>query len=182
MSFAQTLVLAPSYEPIGRCSWRRAITLWYLGKVAVESEYDEEVCSVSFSMKTPAVVRYFRGPGHRRRRIRISRENIYLRDQGRCGYCGRHMSRASATYDHVIPRAQGGQSSWGNLVLACVFCNKSKAARTPEQAGMRLRETPAKPTIIPDVWTITVDADQVPEQWHEYLKAWAYWNQPLDEG
>lgn len=33
------------------------------------------------------------------------------------------------TVDHLTPRAQGGQSRWGNCVLACVECNNRKAAR-----------------------------------------------------
>ncbi len=146
----------------------------------MESEYDAEVHSVSFSMKTPAVIRYLQGPGHGRRRVRMSRENIYLRDGGQCQYCGRHVSRAQATYDHVIPRAQGGKSDWSNLVLCCHSDNKHKAARTPEQAGMRLRSKPARPTKVPEVWTITVEPDQVPPQWKQFLKDWAYWRGELE--
>ena len=46
-------------------------------------------------------------------------------------------SRASEelTIDHVIPRSQGGTSTWENCVLACVACNKRKADRTPHQAA-----------------------------------------------
>ena len=49
------------------------------------------------------------------------------------------------TVDHVVPRSQGGASSWTNCVAACVRCNALKADRTPEQAGMKLRRRPVRP-------------------------------------
>lgn len=174
--------MASSYEPLGTCTWRRAVTLWYLGKISVEAEFDAEVNSVSFTMKTPAVIRYLQNPGFGRRRIRMSRENIYLRDGGICQYCGNKVSRGAATFDHVIPRAQGGTSDWGNLTLACYGCNKKKAARTPEEAGMKLRSKPARPTKIAEVWSITADPDNTPPQWTEYLRNFGYWNAEVEKG
>jgi 5-methylcytosine-specific restriction endonuclease McrA len=38
--------------------------------------------------------------------------------------------------DHIIPVSQGGDSTLDNLVTACRRCNRKKAARTPEEAGM----------------------------------------------
>ena len=32
-----------------------------------------------------------------------TRRGVYLRDQGRCAYCGRHISLAEATLDHIVP-------------------------------------------------------------------------------
>ena len=47
--------------------------------------------------------------------------------------------------DHVVPRMQGGATSWTNCVLACVGCNNRKGGRTPVQAGMRLIGRPYVP-------------------------------------
>ena len=58
---------------------------------------------------------------------------------------GRSRASTELTIDHVVPRAQGGPSSWTNCVAACAGCNARKADRTPEQAGMRLRKSPARP-------------------------------------
>jgi hypothetical protein len=33
------------------------------------------------------------------------------------------------TIDHVIPRTQGGKSSWNNCVLACHECNQKKGSK-----------------------------------------------------
>jgi hypothetical protein len=63
--------------------------------------------------------------------------SIFRRDAHRCQYLG--CTRRATTVDHVIPRCQGGPSTWGNLVACCRECNARKGGRTPEQAGMRLR-------------------------------------------
>ena len=47
--------------------------------------------------------------------------------------------------DHVTPRSQGGQSTWENIVCACVSCNVRKGGRTPKQAHLSLIRKPEKP-------------------------------------
>lgn len=59
---------------------------------------------------------------------------ILRRDAHRCQYC----SAKATTLDHVVPRCQGGPSTWTNLVACCLPCNQRKGGRTPEQAGMGL--------------------------------------------
>lgn len=59
-------------------------------------------------------------------------ESILERDAYTCIYCGGE----GLTIDHVIPRAQGGQTIAKNCVAACKTCNSKKADRTPEEAGM----------------------------------------------
>lgn len=73
---------------------------------------------------------------------------VKARDGDRCRYCGRKVNWADrtgdggATYDHVIPGLAAGVT---NLVVACRKCNRLKAQRTPEQAGMTLLPPPAGP-------------------------------------
>ena len=117
----ETLVLSTWYEPVARISWRRAVTLLFAGKVEVIDEYaDREIRSISFSIKMPSVVRFLRALRGRKQGVKFSRENVYLRDGGRCQYCERKVQRSEATYDHVVPRAQGGKTSWDNVVIACL--------------------------------------------------------------
>ena len=71
--------------------------------------------------------------------VTFSRRNIFKRDHFTCQYCGAQPGSEELTLDHVVPRAQGGESRWDNCVLACLACNKRKADRTPEQARMRLQ-------------------------------------------
>jgi 5-methylcytosine-specific restriction endonuclease McrA len=77
--------------------------------------------------------------------VTFSRRNVAKRDHHTCQYCGAQPGWEQVTIDHVVPRSQGGASSWTNCVAACVACNARKADRTPDQAGMRLRRRPARP-------------------------------------
>jgi len=66
---------------------------------------------------------------------RKTRARILKRDNFTCGYC----SKPANTVDHIIPRLHGGTDEPGNLVAACKSCNSRKWARTPEEAGMELK-------------------------------------------
>jgi len=77
--------------------------------------------------------------------VTFSRRNVARRDHQTCQYCGLQPGWEQITVDHVVPRSQGGVSSWTNCVAACVACNARKADRTPEQAGMHLRHRPSRP-------------------------------------
>jgi 5-methylcytosine-specific restriction endonuclease McrA len=77
--------------------------------------------------------------------VTFSRRNVAKRDHYTCQYCGAQPGGEAITIDHVVPRSQGGTSSWTKCVAACDACNTRKADRTPEQAGMRLRRSPARP-------------------------------------
>ena len=71
-----------------------------------------------------------------------SRRGVMTRDNRCCAYCFREAS----TIDHVMPQSRGGKSTWTNTVAACGTCNQRKGDRTPVEAGMALRVTPAAPT------------------------------------
>jgi 5-methylcytosine-specific restriction endonuclease McrA len=77
--------------------------------------------------------------------VTFSRRNVAKRDHHTCQYCSAQPGGEAITIDHVLPRSQGGTSSWTNCVAACPRCNARKADRTPEQAGMRLRRRPVRP-------------------------------------
>ncbi len=175
-----TLVLSTSYEPVARVSWQKAITLLCSGKVEVVEEYDDEVVrSVTLELKAPSVVRFMKGVRARRKALRFSRENVLARDDGRCQYCARRLSRPEATYDHVVPRMQGGRTSWENVVIACVRCNQRKGGRTPEQAGMKLLSLPRKPKELPGGFRVTFDGS-VPLAWKSWVRDLSYWHGKLE--
>ena len=70
------------------------------------------------------------------------------------------------TLDHVIPRVRGGEHTWENVVTACVGCNHRKAGRTPQQAGMRLRQVPRAPRANPYHHLMY---RQLPQEWSVYI-------------
>lgn len=177
-----TLVLSPGYEPVARVHWQRAVTLLFMGKVEIVEEYeDKEIRSVTFAIKMPSVVRFLKAIRGKKRAIKFSRENVFTRDNGKCQYCGGPVSRAEATYDHVVPRALGGKTDWDNIVIACVTCNQKKGGKTPEQAKMHLRVRPVRPKKLPDVRVTVVWRKDMPSSWRTWLRDYDYWNGSLDQ-
>lgn len=170
----QTLMLSQGYEPIKVVSWQRAITLLSLGKVEVIETYDTELRSAFMVVKMPAVVRLLSAFKRRKKPVKFSRVNIYGRDNYSCQYCSQSVSMATGTYDHVVPRAQGGKTEWTNIVTCCEPCNSKKGGRTPKQAKMELRKKPIRPTWVP-IMFINVSNDNAPDAWRDYL----YWTQSL---
>jgi 5-methylcytosine-specific restriction endonuclease McrA len=127
------------------------------------------------------VVRFLRLLRARRKGVKFSRQNVYARDGGRCQYCLVAIPRAEATYDHVVPRAQAGRTTWENVVIACVPCNQRKGGRTPEQAGMALRVRPARPKKLPDALRLTFTWRKGdPPSWRGWLRDAIYWGGELD--
>lgn len=172
-----TLMLDQGYRPVKTITAHRAIQMLTLGKVEVIEEYNAEFRSTYLVVKVPAVVRLLRAFKRVIKPVKFSRVNIYGRDDYRCQYCGERGSMDELTYDHVVPRSQGGKTTWANIVTACEDCNSRKAARTPAQAGMRLLKQPVQPTSTPAI-LLEVSRTSVPDAWRDYL----YWTGALDEG
>ena len=141
MLTGRVLLLNFSYEPLGTVGVARAVCLWFRGAVFVEeNDGDNVLHSPSTIFPVPSVVR-LRHYVHVRRKNRettMKRARIYIRDRYRCQYCGEHKHAKDLTLDHILPRAQGGESTPQNLVTACIKCNQRKGNRTPEQARMPL--------------------------------------------
>ena len=167
---AQTLLLTPWMMPHKIISWQRAVTMSFLGKVEVIEEYEEEIASPSFTIKTPAVVRLKRPIGGMKRGVKFSRINVFSRDEFRCQYCGSRKAARDLNYDHVVPRVQGGRTVWENIVTSCYACNNQKRGRTPEQAGMKLLRAPVKPKSLPMTTVIPREGPH-PEAWMHYCAA-----------
>ena len=94
---------------------------------------------------------------------------IWERDGGRCQYTGRLLQPGEGDIDHIVPRSRGGANTWDNCVLSCKAVNRKKAARTPEEAGLRLLSRPRPPTAVPSTMRIT-NAHLIPE-WSHFLPA-----------
>lgn len=84
-----------------------------------------------------------------------------------CQYCGHRFMTEELTFDHVVPRAKGGKTTWENILCACRSCNAMKGDRTVEQAGMKLITRPKKPHYLPIV-TVAASRTRVPPEWLPY--------------
>lgn len=172
----QTLLLNATFEPLDVVHWQRAMILWAQGKVEIVETHDKEVRSVSFTFKLPSVVRLLKFVRTRRRpQVQFTRANIYTRDNYTCQYCAKVFHSEDLTFDHVVPSSQGGIKSWENIVTCCFKCNRKKADKTPEQAGMHLLREPKKPVYNP-IFRVTMGIKRTPESWRDYL----YWNVSLE--
>ncbi len=198
MNNCSVLVLNRHYQPIHITSAKRAFCLLYSGvaqvidpqfrifdfadwaQLSVEMG-DDAVHTVNQAIRVPRVIilqLYDRIP---KTKVRFSRHNIYMRDANTCQYCGSQLPRTDLNLDHVVPRAQGGRTTWENVVCCCIDCNLHKGARTPEQAGMRLHKVPFRPR-----WTPTFRAagDRVRyREWLPFLDlpTASYWNVELSD-
>lgn len=111
--------------------------------------HDDWIRSVNFEIQVPRVIRllfYDRMP---RRTVRLNRHTVLARDEHRCQYCGRRLPASQLSLDHIIPRSRGGETTWDNVVCACLKCNVKKGGRTPNEAHMRLCQTPCRPAQSP---------------------------------
>lgn len=160
---APVLVLNRNYAPVRVTRARRALMMLYLGAAkALDAKceaYDfphwrqlapidgyELIGTSSGVVCIPRLLllsRYGRVPNTT---IRLSRRNVYLRDDFTCQYCARRMPSRELNLDHVTPRSQGGKATWENLVTSCRRCNFNKGNATPEGAGMRLLKVPSRPS------------------------------------
>lgn len=193
------LVLNRVYQPIHITSVRRAFSLLYQGAAkAIDEQFQlfdfeswsalsaaahhDAIGTVGRRIRVPRVIVllvYERMP---RMRVRFSRFNIYARDENTCQYCGVRLPRVDLNLDHVVPRSRGGATSWENVVCSCVPCNLRKGGRSPEEAGMRLLRTPARPRWTPLFRSATRRAFY--REWRPFLSLAdaAYWNTELLDG
>ena len=162
-----------SYYPLSLWSWQDAIKAVFLDRVNIVSEYDVAVSSPSFRMKLPSVVSlktYIQPQRH----PAFTRFNVFLRDGFSCQYCG---DEKELTFDHLIPRSQGGQTTWENIVTACSPCNLRKGGKMPKDARMH----PKQPPFVPTIYDLHNAGRKFPpnflhQSWMDYL----YWDAPLE--
>lgn len=172
----QTLVLNATFAPLKIVPWMDAMVLWAKGKVEIVHTHDRETRSVSFAFKIPSVVRLLRYVKLAKRpMVQFNRANIFTRDDFTCQYCAREFASQDLTYDHVVPESRGGRRNWENIVTACEPCNRKKADRTPEEAGMTLIRKPCRPTVLAPTVKLTLNF-KTPPSWRDFL----YWHVKLD--
>ena len=162
-----------SYYPLSLWGWQDTVKAVCLDRVNIVSEYDRAVHSPSFEMRLPSVVSlksYIKPARH----PAFTRFNLFLRDRFVCQYCG---ANNDLTFDHLVPRSRGGQTTWTNIVAACAPCNLKKGGLMPAEARMWPTQAPFEPS----VHHLQANGRLFPpnylhESWLDYL----YWDTELD--
>lgn len=96
----------------------------------------------SLIVAVPKVIVVSNYSGYKKMALRITRRNVYLRDNGVCQYCGCTRERKDMNIDHVIPLSKDGPNDWTNVVLSCVSCNTRKANKSLQEVGFKLTRKP----------------------------------------
>lgn len=160
------LVLNQSYEPLTVCRARRAVVLIYQGKAEMLENGIGFIHSIKETVPLPSVIKLDRLIKRPRRKRKLTRFEIFNRDKYTCQYCGQKTKQL--TLDHVIPRYRGGEHTWGNVVSACVACNRRKAGRTPKEANMKLLKLPAPPSG-GSLFAVPYHYSRAHDEWQKYL-------------
>ena len=163
-----------SYYPLSLWPWQDAVKAAFLDRVDIVAEYDEVVRSPSMTIKIPSVV-VLKDYVKPQKRVAFTRFNLFLRDEFRCQYCG---AKDDLTFDHVIPRASGGITSWENVVAACAPCNLRKGSKSLRRSGLGLRKVPRQPTASE---LLNMGRRFPPNHLHETWLDFLYWDAELDE-
>ena len=132
-----------SLLPLSIVDWQEAVRYMVLDKVEVLEWHDDWIIrSARWQTKVPAVMmlKQYQKPKHT---MRLSKRNIFLRDEYICQYCTNKVTDLNATIDHVHPVSLGGKTTWENATTACKTCNYKKAAQVGK---MKPARKPYKPT------------------------------------
>lgn len=143
----------------------RAYILSLKGNAQILHEHKEtfELANPKLKIYRPSVIRvntYFNSKFHN---VKYSRDNVFLRDDYTCVYCGKR-DKKNCTIDHVVPQSKGGIDSFENCVTACFECNQEKDDLTIKEWG---REEPNAKR--PHYLMFLNNLGTIPEEWKYYL-------------
>jgi hypothetical protein len=141
------------------CDWDQ----WCLSDV---EEGDATILTTSMPIKIPEVIVLSKYDKIPKKGMKLTKRNIFIRDEFTCQYTGKKVSTKNADIDHVIPKSRGGKTSWGNLVVCSKTVNRKKADKTPQEAGLQLLKKPIKPP--PQIIYIDPKMD-MPESWNKFI-------------
>jgi 5-methylcytosine-specific restriction endonuclease McrA len=166
-----------SYYPLSLCPWQEAVKAVLLERVQIVCEYEKTIRSTRFLMRLPSVIclKDYTRPADKK--PPFTRFNVFLRDHFSCQYCGLHLPIVELTFDHLIPRSRGGQTSWQNIVTACNACNVRKGSRLPHEANMQPRLAPQ----IPSLQMLQKHGRRYPPNYlHQSWRDFLYWDSELE--
>ena len=172
--------------PLSLIPAQDAVHALYRERVSVVENWDDVVFrSPSVTIRVPKVV-MLRHYAPVSAEPKFCRRSILLRDRYRCGYCGERFASHELTFDHVVPRAKGGKTSWENILSACVRCNALKKDRDANFSGRkgvlsedgRLRPL-TRPRRPKTAELLRAGLEFLPSDIKEDFGSWLYWDAEL---
>lgn len=190
LSRRKTLVLNADYQPLKYFplsleDWKWVMEMIVKGmmtgqdRLVVLEEYDDiRVHTTRRSWALPSVVahtQYVPPP----KKVPFTKFNVFLRDDFTCQYTGESYfdQVEELTFDHIIPRADGGKTNWANIATACRRINEMKDNRTPKQAGLHLIKRPMEPTYHD---LLNKGRHYPPKYLHDSWIDYLYWNSEIE--
>lgn len=186
------LVLNRTFLPIQLTSIKRAICLVFKGYAKIVDEqyqlfdfdswselsaewHHEKIHLTQKAIRVPRVVLLSFYDKLPLRHVRLTRQNIFLRDKNMCQYCGKRFKKSDLNIDHVVPMSRGGKTTWENVVCSCLSCNNKKGGHTPKQAKMTLIQRPEKPPH--SIFMHIAPRPNLLDVWRVYMNPidYAYW-------
>lgn len=143
------------------------------------ADNEESILTALTRIKVPEIILltdYDNLPG---RKVKFSRRMIHKRDNFSCQYCGKQVPTTELTIDHIVPRCQGGLTTWTNCVTCCQTCNSRKAGFTLQHVNMKLQRTPKRP----ELNLFKIEKKFVYKSWKSFIDSMvshAYWETELE--
>jgi 5-methylcytosine-specific restriction endonuclease McrA len=153
-------------------------------RVIVIEEWDEAFHSPSRTIPVPKIV-MLREYQPVTAEPKFCRRSVILRDRFRCQYCGEEFRSEELTFEHVIPRADGGKTDWDNILMACLKCNGIKGSHPANHSGrkgvvargsMRPLKMPRRPT---SAELLRAGLEFLPNDIREDFGSYLYWTAEL---
>src|SRR5262245_58980201 len=145
-------------------------------RASFKEPHQDWIKSVNCEIQVPRVIRLLSYDRVPKQTLRFNRRNLFARDGNICQYCGKSFPTSELSLDHVVPRSRGGDTSWENVVCACVACNVRKGGRTPQEAHLKLIRPPTKPKRSP-LLAVKLDNPKY-QSWKTFVDN-AYWTVDL---
>ena len=164
----KTLLLNSSYEPLSFITERKVLKFLFKEKAEIISTWDDVIDYGTFKLRYPSILRLKYQAKRKIFNVNFTRKSLIKRDKNTCQYCSKLLTASQITIDHVVPRSQGGPTSFTNCVICCHDCNSMKSNMTPEQANMKLMKKPTHPSFTVFYYTNSVQ-DCWNEDWNSFL-------------
>lgn len=140
------LLLNADFMPLNEISIKKAVRLISKQKVEIIKHTGEKIHE---KMYKPKIIRLLQSINHLyNRKIPWSKQNILIRDEYHCQYCGIDLNHKTASIDHIIPKSKGGKNSWLNTVCSCKNCNSYKGDKNLEDCNLQLIKKPRIPNLL----------------------------------